>query len=356
MNQILGPRTNGQNNPALGQQGLSTFPQEMSHHPVETAATAAAAQAEAAVKARYQMALLRPRNIDQVRLRLLSNCRRTSFAEVAKYSKPIGSDKVVGPSIRFVEQALRDMGNTYVESMVIYDDAAKRIVRVCCMDLECNLSYPQDIVIEKKVERSYLKEGQQSLGQRINSKGRVVHLVEATEDDMLNKSNNLISKAIRSNGLRLIPGDIVDEAMNLVDQTLSKEGSQDPDAYRKKLLDNFFRQGVTPENLDEYLGHSASTTNPAEIQELYLIFTAIKDGETTWNSVIAQRQQEKGEGAGTKPGTEGAKNSEDLKARLKEKAGKKDSENVEKFKTPDEKLRAQVDVTPSPLLGDEAPR
>jgi hypothetical protein len=40
-----------------------------------------------------------------------TECDRPRFAEVARYSKPQGSTKVTGPSIRFVEAALRCLGN-----------------------------------------------------------------------------------------------------------------------------------------------------------------------------------------------------------------------------------------------------
>jgi len=42
----------------------------------ETASTAVAVQARAAVEARYKMALMRPRSWDDVRVRLLAACHR----------------------------------------------------------------------------------------------------------------------------------------------------------------------------------------------------------------------------------------------------------------------------------------
>ena len=71
---------------------------------VETTAGALAAQAKAAVEARYIMAMQRPRDWDQVRLSLLKECDRTNFAEVAIYRKPVGQG-IEGPSIRFAEAA-----------------------------------------------------------------------------------------------------------------------------------------------------------------------------------------------------------------------------------------------------------
>src|SRR5690242_15706526 len=90
----------------------------------ETAGTAAAAQAKALVEARYTVAIRFPRNEDEVRQKLLKECRRPSFAAVAIYRKPIGQG-IEGPSIRFAETAMRLMKNITVETMTVYDDREK---------------------------------------------------------------------------------------------------------------------------------------------------------------------------------------------------------------------------------------
>ena len=47
----------------------------------ETAASSVAAQATAQIQARYVVALRRPRDWDDVRVRILKECRRPSFAD-----------------------------------------------------------------------------------------------------------------------------------------------------------------------------------------------------------------------------------------------------------------------------------
>src|ERR1051325_11866299 len=85
----------------------------------ETASRAVAAREEAAVKARYIMALERPRDLDLVRQRLLKECERPGFAQVAIYAKPVGEKKVRGLSIRFAEAAIRNFTNVLTEVNVI---------------------------------------------------------------------------------------------------------------------------------------------------------------------------------------------------------------------------------------------
>lgn len=258
----------------------------------DTASTAVAAQAKALVEARYIMAIRRPRDMDIVRERMLKECLRPSFAHVARYVKPIGQDRSkwpAGPSIRFAEAAVRHMGNVTVETMTVYDDREKRIVRVMVTDLEANVPYSQDITISKTIERRKKKDGDTVISTRTNSYGDTVYILEATDDDIINKQQALISKAIRTQGLRLIPGDIIDECMDQVMVTQSQADAQDPDSAKRKLFDAFGALGVRAEQLKEYLGHDAATLAPKELQDLRALYAAIRDGEATWREVMDQR-------------------------------------------------------------------
>lgn len=283
-------------NPTTPQQLNTYTPQGLAMPaPVaETATAALATQAKAMVEARYVMAMQRPRDLDVVRERLLKECKRPSFAEVARYHKPIGKG-VEGPSIRFAEAALRCMTNVTIETLTVFDDAEKRIVRVAVTDLEANVPYSQDVTITKTVERRSVKQGETVIRQRLNSKGEPVFLVEATDDDILNKQGALVSKAIRTLGLRLIPGDLQDEAMDAVAETLRNRDAQDPDAAKRRLFDAFSTMGVSAEQLKEYLGHKADVLNPKELADLRGLFAALRDGETTWREIMDARQPDTNE-------------------------------------------------------------
>lgn len=258
----------------------------------DTAATAVAAQAKALVEARYIMALRRPRDMDVVRERMLKECSRPSFAAVARYTKPIGRDKSkwpTGPSIRFAEAAVRHMTNITVETMTVYDDREKRIVRVTVTDLEANVPYSQDVTIAKTIERRQKRDGDTVLSTRTNSYGDLLYILEATDDDIINKQQALISKAVRTLGLRLIPGDIVDECMEQVLATQENADAEDPDTAKRKLFDAFGHLGVRTEQLKEYLGHDAATLAPKELADLRALYSAIRDGEASWRDVMDER-------------------------------------------------------------------
>lgn len=251
----------------------------------ETAATAAAAREKAAVEARYLVAINRPRNVDAFRLRLLQACERPGFAEVAEYAKPVGQSKVRGPSIRFVEEALRHFGNVDTPTVVTLDDDERRIIRISVTDLETNTSFSTDVILMKTVERKKPKPGDEVLRVRTNSQGEQVSIIRATEDDFLNKQNAAVSKAIRNNGLRVLPSDIVEEAMEQARMTVKNRDAQDPAAARKKIVDAFFALGVMPQQLVEVLGHALESVTAAELTLLRSLYTALKDGQATWPEI-----------------------------------------------------------------------
>lgn len=259
------------------------------------------------------MAERHPRDLDVVREKLLRECKRPGFAAVARYLKPIGKG-VEGPSIRFAEAAIRLMGNISVDQMTVYDDAEKRIVRVIVVDCETNTPYSSDVTVEKTVERRQAKPGDEVIRSRTNSRGQQVFIISATEDDLLNKQNGLISKAIRNNGLRLLPGDIVEECMVTVLETQANQDAIDPERGKRKIFDAFGGIGINVAQLKDYLGHDAETMSQKETTDLRGLYSAIKEGHTTWQEVMAARGKSEPE---TKSATEAVK--EKLTSRSEEK-------------------------------------
>lgn len=281
----------------------------------DPAAVAAAEAAKARIQAAYIMALQRPRSYDQSRIKILEACSRPSFAEKVEYSKPVGGGKpIVGPSIRFAELALREWGNIAYENQVVYDDELTRRINVTITDLETNTTFSASLQINKTVERKKA-EGRDVLSERINSYGEKVFLVRATEDEIMNKQAAAVSKALRNEGLRLIPQDIIEEAIERARETVKRRDKADPDAARKKLADAFAGLRIMPTDLEKYLGHSLAQTSPAEIQELRSIYQTIKDGEAKWSDYVSPPQgEESADAAAAK------EKLHSLKKRIKEQA------------------------------------
>lgn len=257
---------------------------------IESASSAVASQAKAMVESRYVMAMRNPRNWDQVRLDLMKECKRPSFADnkSAYYVKPIGNG-VEGLGIRFVEVALRCMKNVLVETSMIFEDEMKEVHRVSVTDLEANITYPLDVRVSKTVERSKPDSDGSYISVRKNSYGKNVYTVVGTDDDILNKRGALISKAMRTIGLRIIPGDLCDEAEAIIKRVRLDKAAADPDAERKAIVDAFSELGVSATDLHAYLGHPLAQCSPAQLVQLRGIFGAIKDGEATWQTVMQNK-------------------------------------------------------------------
>lgn len=270
----------------------------------ETASSAVAAQAKAMVESRYVMALKKPRNWDQVRQDVIRECRRPGFAhnKSAYYRKPIGNG-VEGLGIRFVEVALRCMTNVLIETTMIFEDDLKEIHRVTVTDLEANTTYPLDVRVSKTVERSKPLDDGSYISVRSNSYKKLVYTVPANDDDLLNKRAALISKAIRTLGLRIIPGDIQDEGEAEIKRIRIDRAAQDPAAERKGIVDAFGEIGVKAADLADYLGHSLDQCSPAQLVDLRGIYGAIRDGEATWKTVM-ENKADQPKGGDTAPRNE----------------------------------------------------
>jgi hypothetical protein len=260
----------------------------------DISAASAAAYGKSMVEARYVMAMRNRRVWDQVRTDILAECKRPAFAhnKSAYYIKPIG-DGVEGLGIRFAEVALRCMTNVLVESPMVYENEKMEVHRVIVTDVESNTTYTADVRVSKYVERSKPDEEGHYLSRRKNSWGKWVYLVPGTDDDLLNKRGALISKAVRTLALRIIPGDIQDEAETVIKGIREDKAARDPTAERKSIADAFADIGVRADALLAYLGHDLSTCSPPELVKLRGLYGAIRDGETTWAAVMQNKEDGK---------------------------------------------------------------
>lgn len=266
----------------------------------ELATSATQARARVEIEAAYTVALNRPRNLDDVRVKLLEACNRPGFAQAALYAKPVAGKKMKGLSIRFAEEAARQMGNIRRTIETIYDDEQTRVLRIAVTDLETNYTASSEVTVEKTVERRN-SDGRVVLASRPNTNGETVYIVLATEDELLTKQNNALSKAVRNLLLDLLPGDIMAEARAKIEKVLNGEVAADPAAARKAIADAFHQLGVTPSALAAFLGHPLEQCSPAEIADLRDYYSAVKAGETTWGDIMRNKEEERAAGAAREP-------------------------------------------------------
>lgn len=277
----------------------------------DPSAVAAAESVKARIQAAYIMALQKPRKESDARDAILRNCKRTEFAEKAEYSKPIGAIKVKGPSIRFAELSLREWGNILSEVQTLYEDENNKRIRVSVLDLETNAQFSRDIQLKKTIERRN-KKGRDDdyISERKNTRGDIVYILRATDEEMYTKESAWVSRVLRNEGLRLIPTDIIEEGLMVARQTLAERVVKDPEGEKKKILDAFSSIGVRPKDIERYVNHSVDTLSPAEIVSLRTAYQSIRDGEATWNDYFGHGAKEGDSDPGLKGDPESKKNKE----------------------------------------------
>lgn len=244
-----------------------------------------AAHVQAEIQAACVMAERNPRDWDEVRERLLKECKRSSFAAVARYKIP---NRGEGFTIRFAEAAIQSAKHIHVTMRTIWEDDEVRKLLVKVWDAQEMVSFTDEITIEKTIERRSVDKSQEVIRTRKNKAGDQLYIIAANEDELLNKVNAAKSKSMRTNGLRLIPGWIQDQALQAIRDTQELADKQNPDAAKQNLFDKFGEMGVTVEQIKRFIGHDAAALTPRELSELRSLYAAIHDGETTMHSVLEE--------------------------------------------------------------------
>ena len=263
----------------------------------EMGLAAAQAQAQAAVQARYIMAMRNPRNAEIVEQELMIECKRPEFALQARHAKPVGGGQVAeGWFTRLEEAWLRIAGNIEWTSQAIHEDDRSVTWEFGVHDLQANIHITEQATFAKTVERKFAN-GREVISKRQNSKGEAVYLVKATEDELNNRVKAARSKAWRST-TRLIRGDSLDACEAEVAATIA---ALPPRKKIELLLKGFDQVGVKPIDIQQFLGHPIKrkvgqqeeyALSAEEIEELISIGAAIRAKEITWAQVMADRNPE----------------------------------------------------------------
>jgi hypothetical protein len=254
---------------------------------LELAPTSAAAMAQYEIQSAIIIARKMPRNEDAAYQKLMKASLRTSFAEHASYSFPRGKKKdssgkwvdnyVEGPSVNIAREAARHWGNMRYGIEVIRDDDETRQIRAWAWDLETNLKISAEDDFKKLVQRKQYD----AMGNKTG-----VAWIPADERELRELTNKRGAILLRNCILQIMPSDFIEDARAKCTETLQKKSVSDPDGERKKIITAFSSLNVTPEMLEEKLGHKLASCSPVEITELRKIYKSIEDGNSTWQDFI----------------------------------------------------------------------
>ncbi|GAA5418062.1 hypothetical protein Pryu01_03144 [Paraliobacillus ryukyuensis] len=226
-----------------------------------TLAQASSSREMEEVKGQIFMAKQFPRNVYQAEQRILDNCKRPNLAGQAVYSYPRGGQKVEGPSIRLAEVIAQNWGNLSFGIKELEQKEGESVAMAYAWDLETNVR--QEKVFTVKHTR---KAGQQ--------------LKKLTDPrDIYEMVANNGARRVRACILGVIPGDIIDNAVEECNRTLSGNNSKPlKDRIAEALKAFKEKYKVTQEQIEERFGYNVSAFTERDVLDLIKIFNSLKDG------------------------------------------------------------------------------
>ncbi|MEC3613117.1 hypothetical protein P9181_17465 [Bacillus velezensis] len=202
-----------------------------------------------------------PRDVYAAFDRIKKACERRLLAENAVYEYPRGGTKVSGPSIRLAEALAQNWGNIDYGIMELEQKAGESSVMAYAWDLETNTR--QTKIFTVKHERK--------------ARGSITKLDDPR--DIYEMVANQGARRVRACILGVIPGDIVDAAVDMCQKTLIS-GHKEPLEDRLRSAFSLFKKefGITKEMIQEYIGSNVDAFTEQDFLKIGRIYTSLRDG------------------------------------------------------------------------------
>jgi hypothetical protein len=215
-------------------------------------------RAIAEIQAQVVLAKRFPRNPKESVDRILQDCNRATLAEKATYTFKRGGTLVTGPSIRLAECIQRGWGNMIAGVKVIEKNPHDSLMVAYAWDIETNAYYSTEFRVAHTRDT---KSGKKDL---------------IDERDIYEMEANQAARRVRTCILKLVPGDVVDAAVERCAQTLAASVG-DIQKSRASMLEAFKALGVSKEMIERRLGHRFESVEPGEIVTMRSIFNSLRD-------------------------------------------------------------------------------
>ncbi|MDA1747691.1 hypothetical protein OWP16_01360 [Bacillus paranthracis] len=202
-----------------------------------------------------------PRDTYDAFQRIMKECERKLVAENAVYQYPKGGQKVQGPSIRLAEVIARNWGNIDYGIIELDQKNGESSMMAYAWDLETNTR--QTKIFTVKHERT--------------AKGKTNKLTDSR--DVYEHTANMGTRRMRACILGIIPGDIVDAAVQKCNDTLVNGQKEPLEDRLRTALDAFKKEfGVTKEMIEEHFKYNIDSFTEHDYVKLGQIFTSLNDG------------------------------------------------------------------------------
>lgn len=244
---------------SLGQVDYSEYMPKQSEKSMTTEAMVSR-QAQEVQMAMY-VAKKFPRDTYEAFGRIMKECERKLVAENAVYQYPRGGQKVQGPSIRLAEVIARNWGNIDYGIIELEQKSGESTMMAYAWDLETNTR--QTKIFTVKHERK--------------AKGKIDKLTDSR--DVYELTANMGTRRMRSCLLGIIPGDIVDAAVQKCNDTLINGNKEPLEDRLRSALDLFKNQfGVTKEMIEDHFQYNVDGFTEHDLVKLGRIYNSLRDG------------------------------------------------------------------------------
>lgn len=202
-------------------------------------------------------------------------CQRSTLAEQAIYSYPRSGKNITGPSIRLAEAIAQNWGNIDYGILELEQKDGASDMMAYAWDLETNTRVTKIFSVDHKRDT---KKGSYKL-----TDGRDIY--EATA--------NFGARRMRACILGVIPGDVVDMALDECKSTIAKGNGEPMQERIKKLLKAFKDEfKVTKDQLEKYTGYNLAEFGEEEIFNLKGVYKSLRDGQGRISDFFEEEKQE----------------------------------------------------------------
>lgn len=216
-------------------------------------------RAIAEVQAAMVVARMNPRDPIRAMDLILNECTRNSLASTATYSYRRGGTDITGPSIRLAEVIAQKWGNIQYGIRELSQKDGVSTALAYAWDVETNTR--REVQFQVQLKRD-TKRGTYAL-----TEGRDIYEAVA----------NFGARRLRSCILSLIPGDVVEAAVQQCQTTLTANVDMSKEGLNKVLV-WFEHFGVTKAQIEKRIQCRFDSIRPAQIVTLGNILRSIREG------------------------------------------------------------------------------
>ncbi len=213
------------------------------------------------VQAAVFMAKRFPRDENAAMSRIMRACERKGLAAKATYSYPKGGANVTGPSIRLAEAIAQSWGNIQSGVVELSQQEGESTCMAYCWDIETNTRECKIFTVKHQISTRN--------GMKVLTDPRDIYELVANQG----------ARRKRACILNIIPGDVVDAAVERCNKTL-QSGEQQPLIDRlRELTDRFQKYYSVPlSSIEQYFGYPLNVFTAMDGQTLAGIYNALRDG------------------------------------------------------------------------------